>query len=132
MSGAASYHHPLSVDATAAGVSPTIDTVFARSCRVDIHLEAFTGGTTPSITWILETLNNPGGRWYQVWSSGAVTAAPSDISVDIGEAMSATYVAGTTTMAHAMLGRDTRLRWVFGGGVAPTSVTFSATVYPRP
>lgn len=128
MTGTATYAHQLASDV--AGQSPAIDTAFARAVRVDIHTEAFTAGTTPSITYVLETLGLD-GRWYPCWTSGAVTVAPADISVDVGE-FSATYVAATTTMAHAAFGAQSRLRWTFGGGVAPTAVTFSASVYPRP
>jgi hypothetical protein len=130
VTGTSTYLHPLAPTEAAQTASPAIDTAFANNVRVDIHLEAFVAGTTPSVTFVLETLGL-GGRWYQVWTSGAVTAAPSDISVDVG-LFAATYVAGTTTMHHAVLGAQTRLRWTFGGGVAPTSVTFSASVNPRP
>ena len=129
MTGTATYLHPLAPTEATQVAGAAIDTTFARGVRIDIHLEAFVGGTTPSVTFLLETLGLD-GRWFTAWTSGAVTAAPSDISVDVGQ-FAATYVAGTTTMAHAVLGTQTRLRWTFGGGVAPTSVTFSASVYPR-
>jgi hypothetical protein len=130
VTGTATYLHALAPTEATQVAGAAVDTAFARSVRVDIHLEAFVAGTTPSITFLLETLDLS-GRWTTVWTSGAVTAAPSDISVDVGQ-FAATYVAGTTTMAHAVLGNQVRLRWAFGGGVAPTSVTFSASVNPRP
>lgn len=126
MTANANYLHPLTSDV--AGTGTPVDTAYAKKVRIDIHIEAFTGGTTPSITFLLESLGLD-GRWYTAWTSGAVTAT-GDIPVDVGE-FSGTYAAGAVTMAHAALGSQSRLRWTFGGGVAPTAVVFSASVYPR-
>lgn len=86
---------------------------------VDINLTALTGGTAPTVTFFLDR-QGLDGIWYQVWSSGAKSTAAT-ISTSVGDGCTVSEV----------IGASVRLRWVFGGTVNPTSVTFSAGILGR-
>ena len=121
------YSHPLASDNTQTFVA--FDTKYADSIAVDLNVTAFTGGTTPTITFAVDRLAADGITWFQVWTSGALNA-PGIVSVDIGR-FGMTYAAGSVTAQHAILTGSTRLRWAWGGGVNPTAVTWFASVTGR-
>jgi hypothetical protein len=112
---------------TANGASPVLDSSLWRAARIDLNVSAFTGGTAPTVTFSLVNIGQDGIA-YPIWTSAAIAAAAS-VSVDLADSLAATYVAGTTTMQHAVFGMKTQLQWSFAG--APTSITFSANLYGR-
>jgi hypothetical protein len=105
--------------AQAAGNSGSLSTAGVGAIEVNVNLTAFTGGTAPTVTFLLDVLGAD-GVWYQVWTSGAQAAAAA-VSQSIGQ--------GCQTAA--MLTSACRLRWTFGGTVAPATVTFSASIVGR-
>lgn len=110
--------------ATASGTSEVFDTSNVDYAGLDLNVSAITGGaSSPSIQFILERLGGD-GLWYAVYT-GAVLTATGPVSIDLG-----LVVAGTGT-AHAVFSKSARLRWVFGGGTPPTSVTFSGSLVGR-
>lgn len=107
--------------------SCTVATNALTNLALDITLTSFTGGTTPTITFILER-QGADGVWYQICTTGALNAAQT-VSVDLSPSSAGTTAAPlTSTSQHAVLTNSLRLRWTLGGGVAPTAVTFSASV----
>lgn len=108
--------------------SCTVDTSGINYLAWDITLTSFTGGTAPTIQFLIERQGTD-GVWYQVSSTGALNTAPQTISVDISRALAGTTAAPlTSTTQHAVLTQNTRMRWVFGGTANPTAVTFSASL----
>lgn len=106
----------------------TVDTTGITYLAWDITLTSFTGGTAPTITFILERQGTD-GNWYQVSSTGALNSAPQTISVDISPGLAGTTAAPlTSTTQHAVLTQTARMRWTFGGTANPTAVTFSASL----
>lgn len=98
---------------------------------LDITLTAFTGGSAPTIQYYLER-QGADGAWYQLLTTGALNSAPQTISIDISPGLSNQVQAPlTSTSQHAVFSHTARLRWVLAGSVAPTSVTFSASLIGR-
>lgn len=110
--------------AQAAGNSETIATAAFSSLAIDINVTAFTGGTSPSVTFTLARVGSDGVA-YPVWSSGAISSA-SKMSASIG----AGFTGGTGGQGAGgfpvALTASAIFAWTFAG--APTSVTFSASV----
>lgn len=104
---------------SAAGNTGALDTSAVAQLAVDIAIASFTGGTAPSVTFLLERQGTD-GAWYQVWSSGSRNTAGA-ASTSVGP--------GCTT--PEVLTDAVRLRWTLGGTVAPTAVTFSASLVGR-
>jgi hypothetical protein len=121
------YSHPLASDNTQTFVA--FDTRFIQSIALDLAVSAFTGGTTPTITFFVDRLGADGITWTQAWTSGAINAA-STVYVDLGP-YSLTYAAGSVTAQHFVPTGTARLRWAWGGGANPTAVTWSASVIGR-
>jgi hypothetical protein len=109
-------------------VFDTSDTTYAAW---DMTVTAITGGaSTPSITFFLDR-QGADGVWYQIATTSAITS-PGTVSIDISPALNGS-VSGplTSTVQHNVFTRKGRLRWTFGGGTPPTSVTFSASIIGR-
>lgn len=104
---------------TAAGNSGALAATNVARLAVDLTVVSFTGGTAPTITFLVER-QGADGKWYQLWTSGA-QSTPGATSTSIGDGC---------TVTHVPTG-SVRLRWTFGGTVAPTSVTFSASIIGR-
>lgn len=106
-------------------------TTTANSLRVDITLTSFTGGTTPTVTFFVETLGND-GVWYRIWASAAINSA-TVLSTHISPS---SPVSGPTAVnsiqvqyVNAVLTGTTRFGWSSTG--SPTAITFSASVVCR-
>jgi hypothetical protein len=106
---------------TAANTGTSFSTPGASGLGVDINVTAFTGGTSPAVTFFVDRLGSD-GVWYRTWTSSAITTV-SAVSQIIGPYPAAT---GVTT---AILTGTARLGWSFTG--TPTSVTFSVSVSGR-
>jgi len=118
-------------EATVSGVSAAFNTAGVTAVAVDATAYAQAGGTTPTLTLAIDR-QGADGQWYQVWTSGAASLAsfPATVTANIGP-YSGTYAAGTVNFQAAVFTNQARLRWLFGGAPAPTSVTFSASVIGR-
>lgn len=111
--------------------SPVVfDTSEVMYAAWDLTLTSFTGGTSPSVTFFLERLGLD-GVWYQIGTTSAMTSAGS-VSVDVSPALNSTMQAPlSSTAQHNVFTFQARLRWTFGGTVAPTAVTFSSSIVGR-
>ncbi len=110
--------------------SPKVFTTTGASMlALDLNVVSFQGGTTPTITFFLER-QTANGDWSQIWTSGALNAA-TNWGVDIGPGFG-TFSAPSNLAQHAVLTNSARIRWAFGGGANPTTVTFSLSVVGRP
>ena len=121
MSGDVLPIHSGAAAETNASGSIAIDTRNATALGVDINVTAITGGASPTITFILERIDGYGTP-FAIWSPAAINAT-GKTTANIGP-----Y--NPTAAQNAVLSNACQLRWVFGGATPPTSVTFSATVYP--
>lgn len=97
---------------------------------LDMTLTSFTGGSAPTVSYFLER-QGADGNWYQILTTGALGTATT-ISVDVSPALNG-VVSGppSSTVQHNVFTHSARLRWTFGGGSAPTAVTFSASLVGR-
>jgi len=105
---------------TASGVTGPLPTASVTELAVDANVTTITGGTSPSITFYLDRLGAD-GVWYRMWTSAAVIVAGS-VSTSVDPNGGAT---------DAVLTDACRFGWTFGGTVAATSITFSASVVVR-
>lgn len=112
----------LSAAQAAPNTGTSFSTVGVTALAVDLTVTAFTGGTSPSVTFFVDRLAAD-GLWYRMWTSTGITAAGSTSS-NIGPGQ-----AGTGNVAAVLTG-TARFGWSFIG--TPTSVTFSASVIGRP
>ncbi|HEY6021615.1 MAG TPA: hypothetical protein VIY48_17630 [Candidatus Paceibacterota bacterium] len=111
-----------------ASLSPVVfDTNQVTRAAFDVTVTSFTGGTSPSIQFVIERLGLADGLWYSVLSTTISSA--SNQSWDLGPGFPAT--APPNGVSHAVFTTQGRLRWAFGGTVAPTAVTFSASLIGR-
>jgi hypothetical protein len=124
LGGASSILNYPSAAYNAANAGTSFSTAQFSGLAVDVTVSAFTGGTSPSVTFFLDRLGAD-GVWYRVWTSAALTSAGAT-SVQIGP-----YPSGTGIFTAVLTG-TARFGWSFGGTVQPTAVTFSASVYGRP
>jgi len=95
---------------------------------VDINITAFTGGTTPTITFFVERQGTD-GVWYRVWQSASQNAA-AKVDVTIGAAVP-TVAAGANVAQGVTAGLTASARFGWSTTGAPTSVTFSASIVGR-
>lgn len=112
-------------------------TQYITNCTFDANVTAFTGGSSPTITFIFERLGAD-GVWYPVLpasGAGVVTvAAAVTVSMDIGlitQSITGGGVSAVYGSAHNVFTPTSRVRWAFGGTAQPTSVTFSLSLYGR-
>ncbi len=108
-----------SAAATATGDSGSLAVSNVTMLAVDVNVTAITGGTAPTVQFLLDR-QGVDNIWHTVWTGSALSAAGT-ASVSIGPGLP----------TNSVLTRAARLRWVFGGTVAPTSVTFSASIIGR-
>lgn len=117
--------------ASAAQVAGNTGTVFSTagmsSLAVDVNVTAFTGGTSPTVTFFIDR-QGADTQWYRVWSSPAISAA-GPFSGNIGPGQAGTATANQS-WTSAVLTSTARFGWTITG--TPTSVTFSASVVGRP
>lgn len=104
--------------AASGDTGPLAASTIAR-LAVDISVVSFTGGTAPTITFMIDRQGTD-GKWYQLWASAALSAA-GPASTSIGDGCDIRQVPTGTV----------RLRWVFGGTGVATSITFSASIVGR-
>lgn len=115
---------------TGNGDSGAIDTTRISYAGLDINVTAITGGTSPTITFFVERQGGD-GNWYQVLSTSGITGALT-VSVDISPGLTGAYAAPPgSAQQHAVFTKTARVRWAFGGSVAPTSVAFTASFVGR-
>lgn len=101
-------------------------TVGYSSLAVDVNVTAFTGGTSPSVTFFINRLAGD-GLWYPVWNSGAISTVKS-VSASIGPGQSGGS-AGAGGFS-GVLTTQAQFGWTFSG--TPTSITLSGSVAARP
>lgn len=122
----------VSLARSADNAGDSVDTTKISAMAVDVNVTAFTGGTSPSVTFFLDRLGAD-GAWYRVWTSGALSTT-GQRSASIGDGMTGgTVTAGVGTGPGAFpatLTTQARFGWTLAG--APTSITFSASVVSRP
>lgn len=106
---------------TAANTGVSFSTAGVSALAVDVDVTAFTGGTSPTVTFFVDRLGSD-NVWYRTWTSSALSST-GPVSEVIGPYPTAT---GITT---AVLTGTARFGWTFSG--SPTSVTFSASVIGR-
>ncbi len=115
---------------TGNGDSGPIDTTRVSMVAFDLNVTALTGGTSPTVTFFVER-QGADSNWYQVLSTSGITGALT-VSVDISPGLTGTYSAPPgSAQQHAVLSKAARVRWLFGGTVAPTSVAFTASFVGR-
>lgn len=108
--------------ATGSGNSGAFSTRNVRSAALDINIRTITGGTTPNITFFVDRLGGD-EAWYQVYATAALTATG---------VTSVSFSEDNPTAAQAFVLTDqARVRWVFGGGVPATSITFNGSFYGK-
>jgi len=105
---------------TASGVTGPLPTYSVSELALDANVTVITGGTSPSITFYLDRLGAD-GVWYRMWTSAGILVAGS-VSTSVDPDGGAT---------NAVLTDACRFGWTFGGTVAATSITFSASVVVR-
>lgn len=105
---------------TTSDLEAAFDTSWCRYLRADFTVSVLTGGTAPTIQFVIEA-QGADGAWYAVWSGTAI-AAPGAQSVNIGP-----DVAGSNA-ANAVLTGRARLRTVWAGTAPPTSVTWTGSI----
>ena len=111
------------------GQSPVVfSTAYITNIALDISVISFTGGTTPTIQFILER-QGADGTYYNVLQSQTFSSAGTN-TVDIGPGFANSF-SPPNGEQHAVFTQQARLRWVFGGTAPPTSVTFSASAVGR-
>lgn len=110
--------------ATATGNTAALDSSATRCAALDVNVKTFTGGTTPSIQFFVDRLGGD-GIWYPAANTAALTAA-GPVSIEISPA-----VADGTDAQHMVFADQVRVRWVFAGAVAATSIDFSGSLYGR-
>lgn len=108
---------------TASNTGITFSTLTVAAIALDITVTALTGGTAPTITFFLDRLGAD-GVWYREETSAAVSA-PGTVSAILGPFAASAGVFSSVWTTQARFG------WTFGGSVAPTSVTFSASIVGR-
>jgi hypothetical protein len=109
----------------AADTGTSFSTKGFRELTLDINVTAFTGGTTPSITFFLERQGND-GVWYRVWQSAAQSGA-AKLPVTIGPG-TPTVAAGANVSQGVTAGLTSTARFGWSTTGTPTSVTFSASI----
>lgn len=127
------YTLPSAAYTSAIPASPSnvFDTTFITYAAFDATITSFTGGTSPSIAFLLER-QGADGAWYQILSTGGLTSAPSTVSVDISPGLNGSFSGPpSSTIQHNVFTNTARVRWTLGGSVAPTAVTFSLSVIGR-
>lgn len=113
---------------TASNSPITFNTNQVTYIAFDFTVTSFTGGTAPSIQFFIDRQGVADGVWYNVLSTSAITSATFN-TWDLGPGF--TSAAGPNGSIHAIFTNQGRLRWTFGGSVAPTAVTFSASIIGR-
>lgn len=121
LGGAAALLTVAAAAQAAANTGTSFSTSGASGLGVDINVTAFTGGSSPAVTFFVDRLGAD-AIWYRTWTSSPVSAA-SAVSQVLGPYPAAT---GVTT---AVLTGTARLGWSFTG--TPASVTFSVSVSGR-
>jgi hypothetical protein len=116
---------------TAIPAAGTFSTAYITYAALDMTISSFTGGSVPTVNFYLER-QGADSNWYQILSTGGLNSAPQSISVDISPGLNGAASGPlSSTVQHNVFTQTARLRWAFGGSVAPTSVTFSASVIGR-
>lgn len=121
---------PSAAYTTSIPASATFSTDGITYGALDFTLASFTGGTNPSITFLLDRLGAD-GVWYNVFASAA-ESSPVAYSVDLSPNVTEQNVGNQNSPAaavHAVFTHQARFRWTFTG--APTSATFSASFIGR-
>lgn len=116
----------------------TFSTMYITSAAYDATVTAFTGGTSPTITFLFDR-QGADGNWYPILppsGGGVVTLSGTGLtaSVDIGllaQSISGGGVSSVYGAAHNVFTPTSRVRWSIGGSPAATSVTFSLSVIGR-
>lgn len=110
--------------ATGSGDSGAFDTSRIGKACLDLNVKTITGGTTPDITFFVDRLGGD-DKWYPVAQTAALTAT-GQVSIEISDSL-----ADGTDAQHMVFADQARVRWVFGGAVAATSISFSGSLYGR-
>lgn len=92
----------------------------AQSAVLLVALTALTGGTDPEVVFKLQ-IGDEAGNWFDLASATVTLDA-----IGLGQ-----IHVGPFGAAPAVLSGRIRIAWDLAGTVAPTSVTFQATLYGR-
>lgn len=117
----------------------TFSTMYITNAALDATIVSFTGGTSPTITFLFDRLGAD-GNWYPILpaagQSGAATlaAGTTTVSLDIGLIPQNITGGGQSSIygsAHNVFTSSSRVRWTLGGSPAAGTVTFSVSVIGR-
>lgn len=107
--------------AAANGTAQTFDFTSAEAVCIDCILTALTGGTSPSVQFILERLSADGATWVQLSAATALTVASSSPSTGISS-----FEVGPGLAINKLVGTQHRIRWVTTGTPATAVATVNA------
>jgi hypothetical protein len=121
---------PSAAYTTSVPASCTFSTTWVTYSTLDMTITSFTGGTAPAIAFFLER-QGADGVWYPLCSTGNINTTGL-VSVDISPNLNGTFSGPIgSTYQHGVFTHSGRFRWTFGGSVAPSAVTFSASIVGR-
>ena len=110
---------PAGTSQSANGNSGSLATTGVAALAVDVNLQSFTGGTAPTAQFFVDRLGVD-AVWYRVWTSAALaTAGPASTNI------------GPGCTLPSVLSSAIRFGWILAGTVAPTSITYSASIVGR-
>lgn len=111
---------------TASSLNPSVfSTRYVNNMALDINISSSSGGTSPTISFILER-QEPDGVWYNILSTLVGPLPPVQFSIDVG-AFSIGY-GGLNTAQHNVFTPFTRIRWVTS---QPSTFNFSVSAIGR-
>lgn len=111
---------------TASSLNPSVfSTQYISNMALDINISSSTGGTSPTISFILERLE-PDGTWYSVLNTLSGPLPPVQFSIDVGQ-FSVGY-GGLNTAQHNVFTQTSRIRWTTS---QPSTFTFSVSAIGR-
>lgn len=111
---------------TASSLNPSVfSTQYINAMALDINISSSAGGTSPTISFILERLE-PTGAWDPILNTLSGPLPPVVFSIDVGP-FSLIY-GGLNTAQHAEFTNTARIRWTTS---QPSTFTFSVSAIGR-
>ena len=116
----------------------TFSTMYITNAAWDVTLTSFTGGTSPTITFLFDR-QGADGNWYPIMpasgtGAAVLSAGTLSMSMDIGLLPpSVTGGSGVSIYgaAHNVFTPVSRVRWTLAGSPAAGTATFSMSVIGR-
>lgn len=108
--------------------SCTVSTAGITYAALDLTVTSFSGGTSPTIQFLLDR-QGADGAWYNVLQSQTFSSGGTN-SADLGPGFTNSF-SPPNSVQHVVFTSTARLRWNFGGTAPATTVTFSASLVGR-